>query len=262
MVRVIWIYSKSVNVVDAKLAVFRNYESFLQQDNIYIHHTLENAENVIIFLASQLVDSLVRGLESIEKLVSSISFQLTLKGAIDLILSRDSIRLLCCNGVLRDKNTYVGTIDNSSYICRSAFTVGRLKEQLVNHTLNEATRYVITVFNLMFKISDELPASINSVLVDDIVAIFYPLLGSTVAVRSLVVTFIWTVDVNSRVWREEIADEIYETIKRNQTDILRKIEDKFQNICGGASDAIFEVLDEVYYFKHRLKQTDQTECKN
>lgn len=283
LVRVIWIYSKSVNVVDAKLTVFMNYESYLKEDNIYIHHTLENAENVIIFLASQQVDSLVRGLTLIKEPVSNISFRITLQNAINIILSRDSIRQWCYNCFLRDKNTPVGTIENASYICRSVFTVGRLKAQLVNETLNLATQTTIRMIrhgvvehieshilrdvqegflNLKFRISDELFASIDSVLVSVIVAIFSPLLGIIVAVRSLVMTLIWSVDVNSKDWRNEIAEEIYGTIDRNKTDILKRIEDKLQNICWEAFEALSEVINKVYDFKRRLKQTDQTKCKN
>lgn len=283
MVKVIWIYSKSVSVVDAKLTVFTNYESYLKEDNIYIHHTLENAENVIIFLANQQANLLVRNLKSIKEPISNVRFQITLKEAIDIILSKDSIRRWCYSCFLRDKNTPVGTIENKSYICRSAFTVGRLKKQLVDETIGEASgavireisfrvyRYIessilrdleLKFHNLKFVISEELFASINSVLVSVIVAFFHPLLDIIVAVRSLIVTFIWSVDVNSKDWRDKIAEEIYSTIDRNKVYMLRNIEDELQNICWGTSEVLSKVLKKVEDFQRCLKQTDLTKCKN
>lgn len=283
MVKVIWIYSKSVSVVDAKLTVFTNYESYLKEDNIYIHHTLENAENVIIFLANQQANLLVRNLKSIKEPISNVRFQITLKEAIDIILSKDSIRRWCYSCFLRDKNTPVGTIENESYICRSAFTVGRLKKQLVDETIGEASgavireisfrvyRYIessilrdleLKFHNLKFEISEELFASINSLLVSVIVAFFHPLLDIIVAVRSIIVTFIWSVDVNSKDWRDKIAEEIYSTIDRNKVYMLRNIEDELQNICWGTSEVLSKVLKKVEDFQRCLKQTDLTKCKN
>lgn len=52
MVKVIWIYSKLVSVVDVKLVVFMNYEFYFKEDNIYIYYIFENVENVIIFLVN------------------------------------------------------------------------------------------------------------------------------------------------------------------------------------------------------------------
>lgn len=162
-----------------------NYDSYLKHDNIYIHHALENAENVIIFLANQQVDSLVRGIESIKTGVSNISFEATVEEAFDIILSKDSIRQWCYDCSLRDKNTLVGTIENASYSCRSVFTVRRLKNQLVELTLHKAAETFISEIrtrvmerietnicthleqkfsNLKFQISDKLFADILSVV--------------------------------------------------------------------------------------------------
>nr|XP_034322816.1 uncharacterized protein LOC117688713 [Crassostrea gigas] len=261
------------------MAVFTNYESYLKEDNIYIHHTLENAENVIIFLANQQANLLVRNLKSIKEPISNIRFELTVKEAVGVILSKHSIRRWCYSCFLRDNNTPVGTIENASYICRSAFTVRRLKEQLVDNTIDEASRAVINAIrerfyrnvesqiltaleykfhNLKFKISKELFASINSLLVSVIVAFFHPLLGIIVAVGSFIVTLIWSVDVNSKDWRNKIADEIYYTIDKNKDDLFWKIEDNLQNMFDGTSEALSIVLDKVNDFQRCLKQTDQT----
>lgn len=257
------------------------YDSYLKHENIYIHHDLENAENVIIYLANQQVDSLVKRIESIKNGVSNIRFEGTIEEVFDEILSKPSIRQWCYDSSLRDKNTLVGTIHNASYNCRSMFTVRRLKDQLVEQTLHKAaetftseitpriaerietdinTHLAEKFSNLKFQISDKLFADIRSVVLLVILSIFNPIAGIMYAVF-LVKTFIWSVDVNSEDWRAGIADEIYATIVENKANILSKIGNPLRDVCWDAYEALSEVSDKVDYFKHRLKQTDQKKCK-
>lgn len=58
-----------------------NYESFLKKDKIYIHHTLEDPDNVIKFLAYQQVSSLVEVIESISDSFSIISIDTVIQEA-------------------------------------------------------------------------------------------------------------------------------------------------------------------------------------
>lgn len=214
LVKVIWIYSKPVNVVDVKLPVCMNYGSYLKEQTIYIHHALENAENVINVLAYQQVKSLGRVFVSISESVSIISIEPIIQEATDKILSRESIRQLCYDIFLWDKNIAVGTTEDASYSCHSIFTVRRLKEQLVNRTLHETAealgseicrgslKHVESNFqsnlkqsfsDLKLNISDELFEKITSVVVFIVVVAFNNLLlGIIVAASTLVVTFMYS----------------------------------------------------------------------
>lgn len=256
-----------------------NYESFFKQHKIYIHHTLENPDNVIKFLAYQQLSSLVEVIESISDSFSIISIDTVIQEADKKILSRNLIRQVCLDTFLMDKNVAVGRGDSASYSCRSVFTVRRLKGQLVEQTLHETANAIRSeickgilrhiesniqeslnqnFLDLKFKISTNLFENISSVVVFAIYfAYFYPLLGIIVAVGYVVVTFIWSVDVNSKAWRREIADEIYQTIAENKTNILREIKGHVQNMCRDAQKKLYEVSDRVNGFKRSLGQIDQ-----
>lgn len=260
-----------------------NYESYLKQNKIYIHHTLENADNVRKFLAYQQVNSLERVIGSISDGISFINIETILQEATKKTLSRDSIRQVCYDILLWDKNVIVGRGDSASYSCRSVFTVRRLKEQLVEGTLHEtANAFSLEICkgmfkhvesniqtnleqkfsDLKFKVSNELFENISSVAVFVVIfAYFYPIIGIIVAVGYVVVTFIWSVNVNSRDWRIKIADEIYQTIVKNKTDILRKIGGQVRNLCCQAKDELYAVSDTVLDFKRSLGQIDQKICK-
>lgn len=114
-----------------------NYESYLKEQTIYIHHVLENAEHVINVIAYQQVKSLGTDTDSFSESVSAISIKTIIQEATDKILSTESIKRFCCDIFLWDKNVAVGTIEDASYSCRSIFTVRRLKEQLVERTLHK-----------------------------------------------------------------------------------------------------------------------------
>lgn len=237
-----------------------NYDSYLKEQTIYIHHVLENAEHVIN-------KSLGTDTDSFSESVSAISIKTIIQEATDKILSTESIKRFCCDIFLWDKNVAVGTTEDASYSCRSIFTVRRLKEQLVERTLHKTAealgseicsgilKHVESDFqtnleqsfsDLKFKISDELFEKITSVVVFIILVAFNnPLLGIIVALSTLVATFIWSVNVNSTDWRTEIADEIYGTVVKNNADILSNIEGQVNNMCWLALYELNEVSDKL-----------------
>lgn len=116
--------------------------------------------------------------------------------------------------------------------------------------------------DLKFKISDELFEKITSVVVFIVVVAFNnPLIGIIVAVTTLVVTFIRSINVNSTEWRPQIADGIYEIIVKNKTNILSNLEGQVKNMCWPALQKLNEVPDTVTDFKRRLGQTGLRPCK-
>lgn len=123
--------------MDAKLTVLNEYESYLKEGTIYIHHSLESTENVFKLSAYVQVKSLETVVKSISESVPIDSLEKILQAASNVALSRDKIRQLCYDIFLKDKGELVGSTDNTSYSCRSMFTVRRLKEQLVEETLNK-----------------------------------------------------------------------------------------------------------------------------
>lgn len=255
-----------------------NYEYYLKEQTSYIHHALENAEYVINVLEYQQVNSLGGAIEPIPENFS-ISIEPIMQDATDKILSRESIRQMCYDIFLWDKNIAIGTTEDASYSCRSIFTVRRLKEHLEERTLHEIAktfrseicRGILKHFecssptnleqnfsDLKIKISDELFEKISSVVVFIVVVAFNnPLLGIIVAVTTLVGTFIRSINVNSTNWRAQIADGIYDIIVKNKTNILSNIEGQVKNMCWPALQELNEVSDSVTGFKRRLGQTGQ-----
>lgn len=282
LVKVIWIHSKSVNVVDAKFTVFMNYEPYLKEQTIYIHHALENSENIIKFYALRQVTLLGTIIEPIADIFPIYDLEPILQAAIDKALSRESIRTFCYGILLNDTNILVGTTENPSFSCHSVFTVRKLKEQLVQKTLLKTVEPLVSeigsrivkhieskvktksrqrVSNLIFKIPNELVGTITGAVVTDVVSGFFPTVGIINSLVTFVVTSVLSVNVNSIIWRRQVADEIHDTIETNKAAILRKIIPEVEEICLQNVRELKAVSEEVNCFKRCLGLAEQDACK-
>lgn len=282
LVKVIWINSKSVNVVDAKFTVVMNYEPYLKEETIYIHHALENSENIIKFYALRQVTLLGTIIEPIADIFPIYDLEPILQAAIDKALSRESIRTFCYGIFLNDTNILVGTTENPSFSCHSVFTVRKLKEQLVHKTLLKTVEPLVSeigsrivkhieskvktksrqrVSNLIFKIPNELVGTITGVVVTDVVSGFFPTVGIINSLVTFVVTSVLSVNVNSIIWRRQVADEIHDTIEKNKAAILRKIIPEVEEICLQNVRELKAASEEVNCFKRCLGLAEQDACK-
>lgn len=268
--------------MDAKLTVFEKYKSYLTNDTIYIHHSLESAENVSKFSAYAQAKSLGTLVESLSESVPIDSLDEILQAASDNVLSRDNIRQLCYDILLEDKHDLVGTVYSTSYSCRSLFTVRRLKEQLVEKTLkktaetlgSEICRGILKhieskiqskleqdLSHLELNVSDELYATITVAVVAVVVSYFFPLIGIIIAVSTFVVTFVWSVDVNSRDWRRKVADEMCDTINQNKARVLRKVRSQVEEMCRQTVLELTKVSKTLHEFQCRIGYTEQIACE-
>lgn len=261
-----------------------NYEFYLKKDEIYIHHNLENNDNVIKILAYQEVSSLVGNIESIADSFSTICFDTIFENAIQTILSRNLIRQLCNDIFLRDKDVDVGKGGDASYTCRLTFTVRRLRDKLVKGTLHETakalgsevsvgilehiesniqTNLKQTFLDLKFKIPVNLLEGIKTIVEYVLIAFLYhPLLGIIIAIGYIAIGVICSVNVNSIHWRGEVSDDIYETIVKNRTYILSQIGDQVKHMCWQAQVDLYKVSDAVNEYKRGLRQIDLNTCKS
>lgn len=116
------------------------------------------------------------------------------------------------------------------------------------------------VSNLIFKIPNELVGTITGAVVTD-VSCFFPTVGIINSLVTFVVTSVLSVNVNSIIWRRQVADEIHDTIEKNKAAILRKIIPEVEQICWQTVRELKAVSEEVNCFKRRLGLAEQDACK-
>lgn len=282
MLRIIWIYSKSLSVIDAKLAVFMNYELCLERETIFLQHAFDNTDNVIRFSAYQQVESLENNIDAIAQHVQRHDIGIILQAATNNVLSKESITQLCYNIYLRDNDIEVGTVASRSYSCRSIFTVLRLKEQLVDITLKETAKKLGSEIcrgllkYIGFKIEEKLEqicllykseivgkkvATFIDAAVAVVVAMVFPFHGIINEVGALIGTSVWSVDVNSMDWRRNVADEILDTLNKHKTEMLEEIESEVEFLCWQASQELKAVLNDIADFKRKIGYIKQKSRK-
>lgn len=272
MVRVIWIYSKSVNVVDAKLTVFLNYESYLKKETIYIHHELEHPKKVIEFSAYEQAKSLGTIMQLISESVPVNSLGPILQAATDRVLSKDTIIRLCNNVFLEDQNLDVGPTYYE--------TVKWLKRQLVIETLNDTAKNLgseisrgilnhiqFTMTTILDEKKSKLQIEIPGTLFTTVAVMACNIISDifddifTYNMFPVGVASVQPVDVNSRYWRRDVADQIYDQIVLNKTDCLRQIRSENDKICRQTIRELIKMSTTINDFKRSIGHIEQKTCK-
>lgn len=229
--------SESVSMVEAKLAVYRNFQNAIDGNGIRIHHIFDEPVDFLNHCGHFTINSFQMTVEELRKSVPIAEVKSIVRQAADYVFSRRNIQKICRDVHLIDKNENIGTVRMRSYICRSHFTVKRIKEILVSETLREIGKtFCNKVFRnifehirsrlesninadlhgINFSISDDtfMKYSVHIAVVTVVVGMLFPIVGLVMAVVAVVVTFIWSVDINSLEWRDNVADEIYDQVKK------------------------------------------------
>ena len=277
----IWIHSKSIRTIEAKLQVYKEYGyGFLERYNILLHHDMEDADSICKASGTLKIEALCRDILSIERNItlSSPEFKTILQATLQEILSCEKIREICYHVNIEG----VGTIQSSEYRCHLNSHVRYIKKELVRETLEEIgkllgskialaiskhiesylQRNLVTEFlELEAQISEEVYTVVQA-LIFRFIRIFFDILAEIiVAVWNYIATFIWSVDVNSATWRKKVADEIHVKIDQNTDSITRNILDLVIKMCTETKGDLKDVLEQIRRLSKKLSLPNQSECK-
>ena len=116
-VRVIWIQSKSVCVIEAKLEVYKHYEESLSVSTIFIHHALEDHDEIFKRVWNQKLGCLYKEVLAAHHYIPFDLLETILINAGDEILSMESIKNICFEVCIQKRDQRVGTVNDQSYKC-------------------------------------------------------------------------------------------------------------------------------------------------
>lgn len=277
----IWIHSKSIRTIEAKLQIYKEYEYDLpHRYNILLHHDLEDVDSICKASGTLKFEALCRDILSLERNIPlrSPEFETILQATFQEILSCEKIREICYHVNIEG----VGTIQSPEYRCHWNFTVRRIKKELVRETLKEIgqllgskialaiskhietylQRNLVTEFlDLEAQITDEVHTVVQALIIR-FIRIFFDKLGEIfVEVLTYIATFILSVDVNSATWRKKVADEIHGKIDQNTDSIARNILDLVIKMCTETKGDLKDVLEQIRRLSKKLSLPNQSECK-
>lgn len=253
-------------VIEAKKLVYDLFSDFH-----YIQHVSEDYAEVSKLSAHQKIISLTRLIKSIRESIPLDDIENIIKRVADRALSKEKITQSCFDAVIKDS----GNTKSDPYFCRSSFTIDRLKQELVEQTLQEITKSfgseILNEIQLRFASEELNPGELSwgSILYESAYVSFFAaivgsvnvLAGIVVAVAGFFHTFISSVDVNSREWRKKVAKQIHEKVNENRRKTLEEISSNIKQRCEETDDQLKSVCKQLEDFGERIGVLNIVKCK-
>lgn len=115
--------------------------------------------------------------------------------------------------------------------------------------------------SLRFELSPKAFASLSVFLSSFIIFVFNPLFGLLFAVGAVFATLWWSDDVNSKEWRTNIADEIYDKIQEKRQTMLEKVQSEIESLCRKASTDLDRVSENIRVVEEEIGVIPLKQCK-
>lgn len=271
ILKVILVHSRSLRVVETKLQVYKEYEMMFCSDFLHVQHEYEDFDDIAKKSAIAKVSSFQQTILSLERRIPIKEFDELVSAAAEDFFSQLNVRNICYNEFITD----VGTVNSCSYICRLFSTVRRIKRTLVTNTLRTTFKSLGLMIcegimgyiefqketdyfykcdhqrQLNIEISDTLIETISVEMTSFLISICDPILFAT---RSLIGTFVFSVDVNSLNWRRKVADAIWLMISKHRKDIVEKAMLLVENMCTKTAEDLKSLNESLEKWK------EKTEC--
>lgn len=268
LVKVILIKGGFHSVLQAKKKVYQKYKGFFNFERFHLQHESEQYTEVAKLSAHQKVVSYKQFIESVRDSIPLQNIENIVKAAVNRALSKERITELCCEAVIQES----GNINSDPYLCRSSSTVNRLKQELMSKTVesvskylgseicSEIQRHIETEIQSKFRIdTDSISTVFNfsslillETMLTVIASILNPLLGALFAFISVVSTVFLAVNVNSRSWRTDVANEIYKRVDENKEKVLEELSSNIRKRCKITVDHLKMITGILEEFRSRI----------
>lgn len=275
--KVIWIHSKSIRMVDAKLKVFQKYEQKLCRENILYHDFEESNDDIFKLSGRQRLDFLHENTKSLIEKVSGRSLHHILYEAVNRSLTQDRIRELCGSVDLHYMQDHVGNVADFPYTCYSQVTVDTIKLDLMDKTLEETAKFIGTeicqgilqhIESNVLEIVDQQFSRLNNIISSAVYTFIKTVLQfpPRPAVSIFRIIFhtamsyftnnLQIVNVNSKDWRQEVADEIFNVISKNEQNIYNEILPRLKEMCDSTRLDIEIACKKIEEIKKEITLSD------
>ena len=276
-------------MIEAKLQVFREYETIARFEDIFLHHDFEDPDEICNHSKGHQLRYISKYILAIKDNVPENSLKTFLQKATEEELSLRNITEICCQVDLYDDDFHIGTAESPSYRCFSYFKVLRLRNALIEGTVNkilksleiDLQKEILNLIELKSKqnINTTFPGleircliethpDIEICIKDLVQLILHQLIMISPMIDNLfslfrvtIATFVWTVDVNSRQWRSELAIEIHECLSKRNRLIVDQFLPTFREMCNQTRNNLWTISNSIDEYINKLELVDQKACK-
>ena len=255
--RVIWICSKAVRIVDAKLRVFKKYKHLIATQHVLLHHESETHYDIFNSSGMHILSCANNIIKAFAALTDEV-IETILRKSASKAWSWEIIEELSYKADLRNDNNHVGNVNSAEYRCRSAKTVNKMRDMLMKDTWKASMKCLISQIGpeihqyieslLKISIDDTITEQLLDIFIyeEDIMnTLFDFLIYFISSVWKYIVTFIWTVDVNSKTWRIQVSQDLYETIDSKRESLIRILVTRTQKAYKSLPDDLNQVSERI-----------------
>ena len=247
----IWVYSESVQVVDAVSYVYKEYEIFLTSKSILIHHVFEENEDLCKKICIQKLKALNKIIMNLNDSIPGRNLKEIVDGVANMTLSRENIHQLCNNVYLEHNhsnfmNYYLVDLESDS----SFFN--RLKEQIINKILEAISK------SLVEEMRTRILANIDSKVKPHFKPKLLELKFNIFPELFVMATFSKEhIDVYSESWKTKFADEMYKTVCMNRTLIESDILSNIETMCTETKKDLQALSKQINDLRQKIGFPDQ-----
>lgn len=247
-----------MHVIETKLRVYREFKNFIDSGNIFLQHIYEDFEEVAKISACKKISQFCGVVEDLIDNIPMI-YQTLVKTQSDLVLTQENIQHLCSNVWIK----YGGIVGSPSALYYSDTSVQQITKCIVKETTKQIGKCLTSplrnsctklrcielpdLTNHFKDFNFELFRTKHHVAVNILLTYYHNIssIHSIMSIQTFIVSVFMPVDINSKIWRTSVANEIYANVCNKKDDmideILHTIIKKTTTILGN----VFEKLQEI-----------------
>lgn len=279
-IKVIRIQSRSIGVIKAKLQVYREFKDVIDTTNILLRHVLDNCSIISNLSAHKKISSFCNAIEALEWSISSCNIPDTLKKSSKLVFTQERLLCVCKDVIVKNIEKEVEFVKSSLQAHGSKESANKIKDCLEEKIIFEI------VDNLCYSVFDELLNHIQSHLVSNKRGsnfdkfnesrsenIRFLVAHALAPITSLVTSASKkayasshssdesTFDVNSKLWREKITNELFLRIQKQEKHIISRVRVNFQGLREKTLEELKILCRELQKAQSGIQLVDQRNCK-
>lgn len=275
LVKVILIESNLQNIIETKYEVYHKYKWYFPTEHVHVQHISEQFVEIAKLSGKRKIESFKHVIESIRESIPLHSIEFIVRKAVNRALSKENITQLCNDAVIAE----CGNSMSDAYYCRSGSTIERLKGELVKKTMKSVSNHLGSEISAEIQkhIESEIkskfdPSLFNfnfglasSVIVDTlsvgaialVTALIFPMAGLFIAVVGSLMTLFSAVNVNSPLWRRDVANEIYKKVSDKKQKVLEELASDMKKRCEKTADQLTGIIRQLEDHLRRIHLIDQ-----
>lgn len=263
-----------MSMIDAKLLVYTKYEGILSEceekekgstRHILLHHEVEDYENICKSSAIQRLTKLYNTFTSIKNNIpKESSIDTIVLGTFNSILSKKNIQRICNEIDLWMDSCHIGKVGDA-YLCTNSKTQSKIRTNLIKKSLEKIEVSLSKeIYYRLFEYVTLIPKANNKEYFrnGDFQSTPNPIslhLKPTANDMRQPTNEIHKVDVNSVLFRTEIADIVYKEVLRKEGIIKKKIKAEIRTICEKTTHELQTIAARMRLWKNNMVLPDLLE---